>query len=158
MKGEGAAAVNRAKTPPAWIVLVSSAVLLALLYWARPVLIPVALSILFTFLLGPIVDGLQKLRLPRVPSVIIVVLLACALLGAFGWMTVRQIVSFANDLPQYRDNITEKIADLKRFGKGSAIGKVQQTVDAVKQQIDKEDGVKEKARPAPAPASSAPAS
>src|SRR5215475_9843791 len=117
-------AVHREKTPPAWVVLVSAGVIVALLYWARPVLIPVALSILLTFLLSPIVDGLQKLRLPRIPAVIVVVLLAVALLASFGWMTVRQFVSFANDLPQYRTNINQKIADLKRLGKGGPIGKV----------------------------------
>ncbi|HEY1374841.1 MAG TPA: AI-2E family transporter [Candidatus Binatia bacterium] len=132
-------------------MLLSAGVIIALLYWASPVLIPVALSILLTFLLSPIVDGLQKLRLPRVPAVIVVVLLAVALIGSFGWMTVRQVVSFANELPQYRGNIAEKIADLKRFGKGGPIGKVQQTVEEVKKQIDKEDG-KSVPKPAPAPA------
>src|SRR5262249_21470868 len=123
---------------------------------AGPVLIPVGLSILLTFLLSPIVDGLQKLRLPRIPAVIVVVLLAVALLASFGWMTVRQFVSFANDLPQYRTNINQKIADLKRLGKGGPIGKVQRTVDEVKKQIDKEEGSKENPKPAspPAPPSS----
>src|SRR5262249_54715956 len=122
-------AFNREKTPPGWVVLVSAAVIVALLFWARSVLIPFALSILLPFLLSPIVDGLQKLRLPRIPAVIVVVLLAVALLASFGWMTVRQFVSFANDLPQYRTNINQKIADLKRLGKGGPIAKVQRTVD-----------------------------
>jgi predicted PurR-regulated permease PerM len=70
-------------------------------------------------------------------------------------MTVRQVVSFANELPQYRGNIVQKIADLKRFGKGGPIGKVQQTVEEVKKQIDKEDG---KTTPKPPTAPPAPAS
>src|ERR1041384_5932149 len=135
---------NREKTPPGWVVLVSASLVAALLYWARPILIPVALSLLLTFLLSPIVDALQKLRLPRVPSVVIVVIFTVALIGSFCWMTVRQVVSFANEFPQYRDNIAEKISDLKRFGKGGPIGKVQQTVEEVKKQIDKEEGGKEK--------------
>jgi predicted PurR-regulated permease PerM len=148
-------AALREKTPPGWAVLVSAGIIIASLYWASPVLIPIALSVLLTFLLSPIVDGLQKLRLPRVPAVILVVLLAVALIGSFGWMTVRQVVSFANELPQYRGNIVEKIADLKRFGKGGPIGKVQQTVEEVKKQIDKEDGGKTTPRP-PAPQPAAP--
>lgn len=156
MKGASTVALERAKTPPVWIMLVSAALILALLYWAKPVLIPVALSILFTFLLSPIVDGLQKLRLPRVPAVILVVLLACGLVAGFGWMTVRQIVSFANEFPQYRGNIAQKIADLKRFGKGGPIGKVQQTVEEVRKQIDKQDGAKQASGPPPAPAPAAP--
>lgn len=142
--------------PPPWIALVSIGFVVALLYWAQPVLIPVALSILLSFLLSPIVDGLQRLRVPRIPAVILVVLLACCALGAVGWITVRQFVSFANELPQYQDNIVGKIADLKRFGKGSAIGKVQQTVEDVKQQIDKEDGAKREKKTAPAQATPAP--
>src|SRR5690349_3731190 len=155
MKGAAAAALDRAKTPPAWILLLSAALIVTLLYWAKPVLIPVALSILFTFLLSPIVDTLQKLRLPRVAAVILVVLLACGVVAGIGWITVRQFVSFANELPQYRGNIAQKIADLKRFGKGGPIGKVQQTVEEVRKQIDKQDGAKQ-AAPAPAPAPAAP--
>ena len=142
-------AFNREKTPSGSAVLVSAGVIVALLYWASPVLIPVALSILLTFLLSPIVEGLQKLRLPRIPAVIVVVLLAVTLLASFGWMTVRQFVSFANDLPQYRTNISQKIADLKRLGKGGPIGKVQKTVEEVKKQIDKEEGSKEMPKPPP---------
>jgi predicted PurR-regulated permease PerM len=156
MKGAATAAIERSKTPPAWILLLSAALILALLYWAKPVLVPVALSILFTFLLSPIVDGLQKLRVPRVAAVILVVLLACGVIAGIGWLTVRQIVSFANELPQYRDNIAQKIADLKRFGKGGAIGKVQQTVEEVKKQIDKQDGAKEPPKPAPSPPAAPP--
>ena len=156
MKGAPTAAVQREKTPPIWIALVSIGFVTALLYWAQPVLIPVALSILLSFLLSPIVDALQKLRLPRIPAVIIVVLLACSAVAAVGWITVRQIVSFANELPLYQDNIVEKIGDLKRFGKGGAIGKVQQTVEGVKEQIDKEDGEKKEKKATPAPAAPAP--
>src|SRR5215470_7187967 len=123
MMGTAATALQREKSPPIWIALVSIGFVIALLYWAQPVLIPVALSILLSFLLSPIVDTLQKLRLPRILAVIIVVLLACSAVAAVGWITVRQIVSFADELPQYQDNIVEKIGDLKRFGKGSAIGK-----------------------------------
>ena len=48
----------------------------ACLYWARPVLIPVAVAILLTFMLGPAVSLLQRRGLSRTPAVLIVVTFA----------------------------------------------------------------------------------
>jgi len=44
-----------------------------LLYWTRVVLMPVAVAVLLTFLLDPVVSRLQRLRLPKTPAVILVV-------------------------------------------------------------------------------------
>jgi predicted PurR-regulated permease PerM len=122
-------------------LLVGLVCTLAFLYWARPVLIPVALAILLTFLLSPIADGLQELRLPRVASVIVVVLIAFSFLGAVGWITARQITSFADELPQYKDNIAEKITDLRQLTRSGPLEKVQRTVEDIKENVRKEDGV-----------------
>ena len=45
------------------------------LYWAKPVLIPVAFAVLLSFVLNPVITGLQRRGLPRIPAVIAVVLI-----------------------------------------------------------------------------------
>ena len=59
-------------------------VVIAALFWAQAVFIPVALAGFLTFLLSPMVDRFRRLGLPRTPSVIVVVLLAATVLGGVG--------------------------------------------------------------------------
>src|SRR6185436_10594147 len=47
----------------------------ACLYWAQIVLIPVALALLLTFMLAPVVSRLERWRVPRALAVVAVVLL-----------------------------------------------------------------------------------
>ena len=49
------------------------ALVVAGLYWLQAVLIPLALAVLLTFLLSPVVSTLQRRGLGRVPSVLVTV-------------------------------------------------------------------------------------
>src|SRR5438046_9190265 len=95
-----------------FIVLASVCVVVAALYVAREVLVPLALAVLITFLLTPAVRRLEKWRLGRVASVLIVVILGLGLVGAIGWIVEQQFVQIANELPNYRDQIRNKLARL----------------------------------------------
>src|SRR5687767_12991912 len=113
--------------------------IIASLYWGQAVLIPVALAILLTFLLSPVADTLERVALKRLPWVIVVVILTFAILGGIGWIVTLQFVSLANELPKYKGNIKQKIADVRGAGKGGALEKVQNTVEEVKTEIQKSD-------------------
>ena len=52
---------------PLLYVLASVTVVLAGLYWARVVLLPVALAVLLTFLLNPVITMLHRWGVPRGP-------------------------------------------------------------------------------------------
>ena len=109
----------------------------ACLYWARIVLIPVALAMLLTFLLSPLVSQVQRTRLPRVPAVILVVSLALAAAVGLGWVLLSQVTTFADDLPKYRETITRKINDVQRIRHGGTLEQVENTAKDVLKQIDK---------------------
>jgi predicted PurR-regulated permease PerM len=113
--------------------------IIASLYCAQAVLIPVALAILLTFLLSPVAGALERIALRRLPSVIVVVVLTFSLLGGIGWIVTLQFGSLANELPTYRKNIRQKIADIREAGKGGALEKVQKTAEDVKQEFQKKD-------------------
>jgi predicted PurR-regulated permease PerM len=104
---------------------------LVLLYWTRVVLIPVALAILLTFVLDPVVSLLQRPGLPRTPAVILVVVMAFFILGGMGWMVTWQFTTLANELPQYKENLKHKVADLRGWGQGGVIEKVQRALEEV---------------------------
>jgi predicted PurR-regulated permease PerM len=105
-------------------------------YWAQAVLVPFALAILLTFLLSPIVTRIQQAGLGRATSVTIVIALTFAVLAMIGWATVSQVTSLAEELPKYRQNIRQKVRDLRGMGKGGVLEQVQETVDEVKDEIE----------------------
>ena len=131
--GHGTGALNSLIGIAIFVLIIAS------LYLAQAVLIPVALAMLLTFLLSPFAGALERIALGRLPSVILVVVLTFSLLGGIGWIVTLQFGSLANELPQYTDNIKQKIADVRGAGRGGALEKVQQTVEEVKSEIQKGD-------------------
>jgi predicted PurR-regulated permease PerM len=118
------------------------------LYFGQAVLIPVAFSLLLTFLLSPIVDGLERLRLGKVPSVILVGILAFSLLAAVGSIVTVQITTLVGELPQYERNIKQKVVDLRDMVKGGTIEQVQRTLEEIKEEMEKvEEPAKAQQRP-----------
>ena len=135
---------------PSFLVLPTVVLIIASLYWAQTILIPIALSILLTFLLSPVIGGLERLGLRRVPSVIFIVVLTFSLLATIGWITALQFTSLAKELPKYQGNIKQKIADVRAAGKGGNLEQVQKTVEEIKGEIQKaEEPAKGKQNPRP---------
>ena len=80
-----------------------------MLYFGREIIIPIALAILLSFVLAPLVGLLQRVRVPRGLAVVSVVILAFALIFAMGSLLASQLTLLARDLPRYQSTITEKI-------------------------------------------------
>src|SRR5688572_2573344 len=89
------------------------------LYWAKPVLVPTALSLLLTFLLSPVATWLQKRGLPRALAVAMTVSMAALVIAAIGWLFTSQVLRLADQLPTYKGNVTRRIAELRRHSQGS---------------------------------------
>jgi predicted PurR-regulated permease PerM len=83
------------------------------LYWARAILIPLALATFFTFILSPLVTWLQKRGLGRVPSVLLVVVATVLTFGAVGLVVGQQMVELTRTLPDHADRIKAKVATMK---------------------------------------------
>jgi predicted PurR-regulated permease PerM len=121
------------------LVLASFALVFACLHLARFVLIPVAFASLLALALAPAVTFVQRRGVHRVVAVLVVVFLVFATLGVVGWVLGQQVVTLANDLPRYRSNIRQKIADIRLYGRGGSLEKVQETVKEVTKEIQKDD-------------------
>jgi predicted PurR-regulated permease PerM len=132
---------------PSGLILPTLVLIIATLYWGQAFLIPVALSILLTFLLTPVADALERIGLGRLASVMIIVVLAFSLLAAIGWLVTLQLTSVANELPTYRSNIREKISDIRGAGKGGALEKIRETADEVKEEFSKDEPAKASSKP-----------
>ena len=94
------------------LAVVVAVVAIVTLYFARIVLIPFALALLFTFILTPVVKLLERIHFGRIPSAILVVLLSVGACGVVGWTVAKQFSPVVNQLPDYKDNIRTKLTSL----------------------------------------------
>ncbi|SFK00129.1 Predicted PurR-regulated permease PerM [Bradyrhizobium sp. Gha] len=90
-------------------------VVIAALYLAREVLVPITAAILLSFVLSPLVDLLRRWRLGRVPSVLLAVLIAFAIIGLIGTFVGTQVAQLASRAPQYATTIETKVAKVRGF-------------------------------------------
>jgi predicted PurR-regulated permease PerM len=93
--------------------------IVAALYLGREVLVPIALALLLSFVLAPLVRCLQAWRFPRIIAVSIVAIFAFAIIFGLGAFMVSQVSQLANDLPRYESNLTDKIQSLQGVAAGS---------------------------------------
>jgi predicted PurR-regulated permease PerM len=102
--------------PPRGNALVNLAVaglIVTGLYFAREVLVPVALAVLFSFVLAPFVIRLQSWRVPRQLSVLVAVFVGFSIIFSLGGLMVSQANRLAEELPGYQQTLREKIQGLR---------------------------------------------
>ena len=93
-------------------------IIIMLLYFGREIIIPIALAILLSFVLAPLVGALQRVRVPRGLAVVGVVLIAFAFIFAMGSLLATQLAQLAGDLPRYQSTISEKIQSFRETTAG----------------------------------------
>lgn len=101
---------------PGFQLIQGAIIAVAVLYFARELLIPLALAVLLSFVLAPLVRVLRRISVPRIAAVLIVVLFGFLIISGIGTLMVRQAGSLAENLPAYQATITEKVEGLRNFG------------------------------------------
>lgn len=107
---------------------------IAVLYLARDILIPLAFAVVLSFVLAPAVGWLQKLHISRFPATLVVMLVSIAVAGGISYVIFNQLVQVVNDLPSYRENIDSKIKALRTPNKG-ALGRAAQSVEELGKEL-----------------------
>jgi predicted PurR-regulated permease PerM len=100
--------------------LATFALVVAILRFAEDVLIPVALAALLAFLLTPMVVRLGRWGLPRAIAIIMTVTVAFSVIGAIGWLVTVQAISLVRELPNYEENLRQKIVAIKNCDRSEA--------------------------------------
>lgn len=114
-------------------LLGSFALLVALLYWGRPILIPVVLAVLLAFLLTPLVEQFERRGVGRTPAVLLVVFVTVALLGGVVLLLTSQLTELISQLPAHKGKMQQKIADLRGAGKAGPLATVQDFLQEAEQ-------------------------
>lgn len=88
-------------------------VAIAGLYLGRDVLVPIMLAALLSLILAPLAAGLRRLHLGRVPSVVLAVLFALAVIGAIGTVIGNQLAALSPAVPHYAQSIEKKVRKVR---------------------------------------------
>src|ERR1700694_4002459 len=119
-------------------IMLFTVVIVSALYFGREVLVPIALALLLSFALAPLVRFLQGWHVPRMFAVIFVVLIAFAAVFSLGALMVSQVNQLASDLPRYQSTLREKIQSLRGAAAGTGtLERASQVLQDLSSELDK---------------------
>lgn len=131
----------------------------AVLYFAREILIPLAFAVTLAMILAPAVGWLARLHVGRVFAALAVVVVTVVAAGVISFIIFNQMVQVLNELPSYRDNIHNKIQAMRAPNTG-ALGRATETVKELSKELSnaqapvapptqKNPGIRRNAQPEP---------
>lgn len=120
--------------------LVSAAVIIAALYYGQDVIIPLVCAFLISFALNPPVAWLSRRGVPRIVSVIAVMIMIVAVLASMVGVLGSQLRSLSQELPTYQWTIRTKLADLRAQLKAPGfLEGALETVETVQKEVKAND-------------------
>lgn len=123
--------VARIAVPPA----VTFLVVIIVLYLGKDILLPLAIALLLTFALAPIVSLLRRMAVPRILAVIITVVIAFSVIGMLGFVIATQVTQLAQNIPLYQSNIIAKIHALRDMGGSGWIDRLIGAIQRIGQEL-----------------------
>jgi predicted PurR-regulated permease PerM/methylmalonyl-CoA mutase cobalamin-binding subunit len=117
--------------------LLNCVAIIAALYFAQDLFLPLVLAGLLCFLLAPLVAIFERWHLGRVGAVLVTTALAFSLIAAVAYLFTTQLLDLAGKLPNYKSNLLGKVASLKTSGH-SPIERAAQTIEEVMEAFNKD--------------------
>src|SRR5258705_3491947 len=118
------------RVPRPWFTFTGCVLVVAVLFWAQAVIVPIAFAVLMSFVLTPVVSALER-AIGRVPAVIAVVALVSASSGLLIWLVTQQLASLVEEIPGYQHNIHQKIVDVRGASTGGSLETLQRAVEKI---------------------------
>jgi predicted PurR-regulated permease PerM len=125
----------RVRVNGVWVSLLTLVLVVAVLWAAKAILLPLALGIILAFALTPLVKLFDRYRLPRFAGVALTMLFALGIVGGIGYVVVDQFAELSTQLKGYTSSMRRKVAEL-RPGKDATLQQLTRTIDRVTEQLD----------------------
>ncbi len=125
----------RVRVNGTWVSLLTLVLVVAILWAAKAILMPLALGIILAFALTPVVRLFDRTRLPRFAGVALTMLLALGVVGGIGYVVFGQFADLSAELTRYTSSMRRKVAEL-RPGNDATFRQLTRTVDRVTEQLD----------------------
>jgi predicted PurR-regulated permease PerM len=119
--------------------LASLVVVIAALYLGSPILIPIVLAILLTFMLSPLMLALERRGVPRLPAAVAVVLGVLLVMVAMTLLVGQQMRSLMQDLPDHKDAIIAKLESLRSSTSESWLAEFTRTLNEIGRRVTQEE-------------------
>lgn len=100
------------------LILIGVAVILRV---GQEIFVPLALSLLLTFTLAPIVSFLRKRSVPKIVAVILAVASAFMAIALFSFVVATQVTNLAENIPTYQRNIVAKVQAFSQAESGNGV-------------------------------------
>lgn len=118
--------------------IVTAAFVVAALQLGKDVFLPLAIAMLITFALSPLVSKLRNRGVPMVATVLSVVTVTFVVIGLFVMIVASQLGQLATSLPIFQSNIVMKLDSLKDTGSETGLtSHVVRFVSAINEEISK---------------------
>jgi predicted PurR-regulated permease PerM len=89
-----------------YLAIIASGIIIGFLYYAQSIIIPLVVAVFVAYLLYPLAEFLDRLKIPTWLNIIIIVLLTVLIILTFGYILYKQIELFARDWPIYQERLT----------------------------------------------------
>lgn len=124
---------------PLPVALAVTGLVIAALYFGRELFVPLALAILLSFILTPLVVLLRKFRVPRAAAVLLVVAFAFTLIGCLGMIMGNQLADLAQRLPAYEATLRARIQSLQASSNAppGIIERTAETLENLNKELEK---------------------
>ncbi len=116
---------------PVFAVIVATAVL----YFARDILLPLAMATMLSVIFSPLAQRAEKI-IGRLAGTALVVLGAIAIVGAIGYFLTTELTSVAGEVASYSDNIAAKLTALQKDS-SKGFQRIQHAIEDVQKQVER---------------------
>lgn len=125
---------SAAQVAHGFFVLLTVILVVVVLRAAEEVFVPLALALLLTFLLAPVVHRLQSWGINRVVAVALTVAIAFSVIGGLAFVVFDQFTQLVEELPRYRTQLRSNLADLRELFGGN-VGGTRKAVEQITEEI-----------------------
>ena len=129
--------------------IVATGTVLAFLYFARDVLVPITLAVILSLLISPLVRALRRAGLGQTSSVLVAVLALSVSFAAVAVVGGVQLARMAASLPQYEHTIRHKLRTLNALTVGRLHALSDETRRLVGEHLEQDLAAPEPAVPLP---------
>ncbi|WP_319783871.1 AI-2E family transporter [Oceanisphaera sp. IT1-181] len=128
------------KNQNSFLTLIGVSVIIAILYFAKVVILPVAMAIMLSFLLAPLIIRLQRYGIPRLAAIVSTLVIAFSLIAVIAWSIGIQVINLAEQLPRYEITLLDKIRQINSKKQvDSPLSRAGEVVDKLRKELNNED-------------------
>lgn len=102
----------------------------------RGILVPFSFAVIFSILLNPLVNRFQRLKIKRIPAIIITMLIAIIVFGSVLYFLSSQIVGFGENFPMLKEKAGSLLKELQQWVQQKFGMSIEKQVQLINQAID----------------------